>query len=134
MIVFVPVFEAHFLAALLARDTVDLSQLSVALVGHAFLYRFALGGLFGDTFTTACMIIPNDIGIFLRLHFDSLLANRTYYHVHAVVVGGKRTFMIVRSCMVRAKDLLASVTLKGQEVLLIADAEGTMLTNVAKFH
>jgi hypothetical protein len=80
------------------------------------------------------VIIPNDIGIFLRLHFNPLLANGTYNHVHAVVVGGKRTFMIIRPCMVRAKDLLAPVTLKGQEVLLMADAEGTVLTNVAEFH
>jgi hypothetical protein len=43
VIVFVPVFEAHLLAALRARDTVDGSQLSVALAGHAFLDGFALG-------------------------------------------------------------------------------------------
>lgn len=42
--------------------------------------------------------------------------------------------MVVCSGMVRAKDLLAAIALEGKEVLLVALLEGTVLTNVSKFH
>jgi hypothetical protein len=42
--------------------------------------------------------------------------------------------VVVGTGVGRAEDLLAAVALEGQEVLLVAQAVGAMLTNVCEFH
>jgi hypothetical protein len=133
MIIFKPVFETNFFAALWTCDTIDGCKLSIAFVSHALLVGFVLC-LFGDALSTNGVSIPNSIRVLFKLHFDSLFAYRAYYHVNAIVVTGQRALMVVRSHVISAKDLLAAIALKGQKVLLLAHWEAAVLTNVSKFH
>jgi hypothetical protein len=77
---------------------------------------------------------PDLIGVLLGLHLDPGLAYGTYNDVDAVIVHGQYAFMIICPRMISAVDLLAAVTLEGQEVLLLAEPEGAVLTNVSEFH
>ena len=59
------------------------------------------------------MLLPNLVGVLSHLDLDSQLANGTDDHVDAVVVTGKDAFVVIRSRMLCAVNLLAPVTFEG---------------------
>lgn len=133
MIVFKPVPQAHLFQALLTCDTVNGCQLGIASGGHALFVGFVLC-LFGYALSTVGMSIPYSVGVLFGLHFYSLFTNGTYDHVDAVIVTGKRALVVICSGVIRTENLFAAITFKGQEVLLLAHRERTVLTNVCEFH
>lgn len=125
--------KADLLEALLASDLIDGIELNVAFVSHALLDRF-LVPLLGDALAGDGVLMPDFIRVILGLLLESLFAQGTNNHVDAIVVTREGATVIICTGMVRAEDKFAAVTLKGQEVLLLALLEGTVLTNVTEFH
>ena len=68
------------------------------------------------------------------LDLDSSIADGAYDHVYAVEVARQFALVIICSRMVCTVDLFAAITLKREEVLLLALFESAMLTNIAEFH
>jgi hypothetical protein len=63
--------------------------------------------------------LPHLVGVFFHLNLDPHLADGTDDHIDAVVVTGEDAPVVIRSRMLCAMNLLAPVTFKGQEVLLL---------------
>ena len=80
------------------------------------------------------MFIPCFIWICHLLDLDSSIADGAYDHVYAVEVTRQLALVIICSSMVCTVDLLAAITLKREEVLLLALFESAMLTNITEFH
>ncbi len=69
------------------------------------------------------VVLPNLIRVFFHLDLDSQLADGTDYHIDAVVVTRKEALVVIWSRMLCAMDLLATITFKRQEVLLLTFTE-----------
>lgn len=129
-----PVTETRLFEAARACDLGDWREARVALLSHALLGRSLPLLLLGLAVSTHGVRLPSLVGVSHGLELDSRIAERADDHVDAVVVAGQRTAVVVCAGVVRAEDLLATVALEGQEVLLVALLEGTVLTNVSEFH
>lgn len=114
-------FEADLFKTLLACYLVDGIKADVALVGHALFVGYLRGSiLLWLTLSRERVLIPDLVRVFFILHFDSLLANRAYNHIDAIVVTWQPALVVICTGMVRTIDLLATIALKRQKVLLMA--------------
>ena len=134
MVIFESMLQADDLHALRTCERVDGGQLGIAFVWHALLYHLLMLAHLWLAFPAGRVLAPNNIRVLQCLHFESRVTDRTNYHVDAFKVSRQLALVIICTRVTCAVYKFAPVAFKGQEVLLVAERERTMLTNVSEFH